>query len=255
MLLTIYLQFKSTVWFPKRAKSRRAGIRLQEDCQEDCIESRVSATGCPIPGKPYSPPREIFWASAAPAEIHAGAHAKIPVAAPYRNAAQPMRRKNAVRRACPKRPPEACTASGHARRNVRPQHSAQDMQRNRARRTRRKPVYGNARQTRTERNNARPAARPAPRAQNAAQSRDTPAAPAGIHAGAHAKIPVAAPYRNAAQPSAAKTPSAARARNARRTPARHGTRPPKRPPATQRAGHAAESCILRRSTAQDCRAV
>ena len=93
MLLTIYLQFKSAVWFPKRAKSRRAGIRLQEDCQEDCIESRVSATGCPIPGKPYCPPREIFWAPAAPAGIHAGAHAKIPVAAPYRNAAQPSAAK------------------------------------------------------------------------------------------------------------------------------------------------------------------
>ena len=52
-----------------------------------------------------------------------------------------------------------------------------------------------------------------------------PETPAGIHAGAHAKIPVAAPYRNAAQPSAAKTPSAARARNARRTPARHRDTP------------------------------
>ena len=131
MLLTIYLQFKSAVWFPKRAKSRRAGIRLQEDCQGDCIESRVSATGCPIPGKPYSPPREIFWASAAPAGIHAGAHAKIPVAAPYRNAAQAMRRKNARRDARTARDTPAETSARNTARRIcsgivhpAPKHSA-----------------------------------------------------------------------------------------------------------------------------------
>ena len=72
-----------------------------------------------------------------------------------------------------------------------------------------------------------------------------PETPAGIHAGAHAKIPVAAPYRNAAQPMRRK-------KAVRRACPKC---PPGRPPATQRAGYAAESCILRRSTAQDCRAV
>ena len=111
-----------------------------------------------------------------------------------------QRRKNAVRCACPKRPPEAC-----------PQHNARDMQRNRARRTRRNPCMATL-------------AKRAPRGTTRAQPQD--------------------PHH------ARKTPPKVGTR-----PHGIGTRPPKCPPATQRARHAAESCILRRSTAQDCRAV
>ena len=171
MLLTIYLQFKSAVWFPKRAKSRRAGIRLQEDCREDCIESRVSATGCPIPGKPYCPTRVPETSARNTARrtcsgiVHDVRVENPCMATPAKRAprgttrAQPQDLHHA-RKTPPKvgtrppRPPEympvrtqkylsprpigtlhnPCAAktpsaarTRNARRDVRPQHSAQDM--------------------------------------------------------------------------------------------------------------------------------